>query len=466
MTKPHKGRSTIEVTHVGEYFALGRSRDIRGIWTKDAVTRRRPGPPIEAFPLTDEAGQAAWARFSTWEPNAQPVEYRPPTRPDHRLPYRALGIAVVVVLGAVVGTGIAARRSGAHRNATAPRSKSRSRQLIGTPDPTAPAPVGTGYLARGNGFVDYIQWSNTRGQLSGSAQEVTVTGQPPSMTTANQTLTVSGTLHGSTLGVTFEGQPTTFGTIAGNSFTLDFPQADGSLAPIPFSAAPATAFNSALADLNQRVTQANTQEASAQALQQQQATIAQDAANVNTDIADLPSAQTAMANDVTTMEGGSLQTLAADVSTTIADGKKVVAEAKQPGADMDQVCTDADGVQSEADGVASDIDSMTSDVDNITSDLSTLGSQIAGLNADFAQLRNDEAKLPGYQPTNPPPPRAVSAAVATAKATVSNLVAKANSDIDQANAGGVAATNYANAAVQTNNCSGTMDPPDPIAHIS
>jgi len=467
MSKPRAGRSSVDVTHVGAHFALGRTRDIGGIWTKDAVARRRPGPPIESFPLTEEGGQAAWARFSTWEPNAQPVEYQHLTRPGGRAVYWVLATAVVLVIGGVAGAAIAARRSPTRHNTSAPRSTARSKQLIGTPDPTASAPVGTGYLAIGNGFVDYIQWTNNGGQLSGSAQAVSVSGQPPSLTTATQTLTVAGTLQGPTLSITFDGGAATFGTLSGKSFTLDFPQKDGSLAPVPFQAAAATAFNGALSDLNQRVTQANTQEANAQALQQQQQTIDSDVARVSADLASLPSTQSTMTSDVQAATAGDLQGEAKDLASTQTDQRNVVAEAMQyPGGNTGSVCVDANAVGVDANGVAVDANSVSVDVNGVVNDLSSTRSAVAALTSDFAQLQSDEASLPSYQPANVPTPDKVLHATANANSAIASTITSTNADIDTANGDVGTAYQYADAAMQAGNCGTTSESFTPMTHIS
>src|SRR5579884_3983124 len=44
-------------------------------------------------------------------------------------------------------------------------------------------PVGTGFLATGPSFVDFIQWNDNNGNLSGTAQTVIVQGSPPNAST-------------------------------------------------------------------------------------------------------------------------------------------------------------------------------------------------------------------------------------------------------------------------------------------
>jgi hypothetical protein len=127
----------------------------------------------------------------------------------------------------------------------------------GASTPTSGEPVGGGYIATGDGFVEFIQWTDNDGNLTGAIQAVTTTNQPPREQTSSNTVSVTGTLQGSTLSITFDGQPAEFGTMSGNGFTLNVPQSDGSLASVSFRAANATDFNSAVAAFDQNVHAAN-----------------------------------------------------------------------------------------------------------------------------------------------------------------------------------------------------------------
>ena len=128
------------------------------------------------------------------------------------------------------------------------------------PTTTTPPPIGTGYLAIGTTFVDFIQWNNSNGSLNGSEQTVNTTGQTPNMSTTSGTLQVTGVLHGSSISLSFEGfngGAPVFGTAAGTSVVMNFPQPDGTLAPVTFLKAGVAQFNNAVVQLKNTIQAAN-----------------------------------------------------------------------------------------------------------------------------------------------------------------------------------------------------------------
>ena len=121
-------------------------------------------------------------------------------------------------------------------------------------------------MATGNTFVEYIEWENDNGSLTGSERAVVAEGtelsegsinQSADMTTTATTVGVAGSLHGSALSVSFGDQPPVLGTTSGRNFTLNAPQSDGSLAPIVFKPASVDQFNAAVATLDDRVQSQN-----------------------------------------------------------------------------------------------------------------------------------------------------------------------------------------------------------------
>jgi hypothetical protein len=131
----------------------------------------------------------------------------------------------------------------------------------GKDSPTATTlapPVGSGYLATTASSVIFIQWNQTGTEAAGVAQMANVQGQPPGQTIAVTTTTATGQISGSTANVDFQEVTQAFGTTAGEGFILDFPQPDGSLAPVTFRKASAQEYNEALAALRARVDSANT----------------------------------------------------------------------------------------------------------------------------------------------------------------------------------------------------------------
>lgn len=150
----------------------------------------------------------------------------------------------------------------------------------------SPSLIGTGYLAAGSTFVDFIQWNNSSGSLSGSEQNVTATGSPPNLSTENGTSRVSGVLRGSTISISLDGGAPVFGAATETSIVLNFPQPDGTLSPITFHKAGVTQFNNAVIQLNNTIQAANqsaleaAQQAALQAAQQAKAAKGQELSSI------------------------------------------------------------------------------------------------------------------------------------------------------------------------------------------
>jgi hypothetical protein len=468
------GRRTrrVEITHLGEHFALGRTTEFGGIWDKHTAVRRRPGDPVQSFPLTDDGWHAAWEQFAAWEPNAEPFTAAvalPSSRRARLIRLAAVAAVVVVGGGSAYAATMAAHSGQPYHNATprssGPTSTTASSSVGSSATVPNVSPVGGGYLASGDGYVDFIQWTNDHGQLSGRAQAIGVSGQPPSMQTTNETLTISGSLHGSTLSLSFNGGAATFGTLSGNGFTLNFPQSDGTLAPISFHYAAATDFDAQVVAIGRNVVAANASEANAEAIQQQQRKIDADVTTVNRDIDSIASAAASMTTDAQNVAGGSLAGQPTDLATTRTDEQTVISEATT-GGDPNQVCVDANGVGVDANGVAVDANGVEVDANTVVQDLNTERGNFIGITNDFAQLQSDEAQLPAYQPSNTPTQTQVVQAIAAANGALRSAVATTNADIDQANANVTTAYQYAGAAWQAGNCGTPGAPPPPQGHIS
>jgi hypothetical protein len=285
------------------------------------------------------------------------------------------------------------------------------------------------------------------------------------MTTSTQTLPISGTFRGSTLVISFDGGAANFGTLAGNSFTLNFPQTDGSLAPITFHSASVVDFNQAVADLKQRIWTANRQVSDAQALQQTEHKLDQEAAAVNSDIAGL--AQQSPLTSAEQSVATSLQKVDDALGTVKTAEQKVVVEAQQyPDGNSGSVCHDASNVGYDASSAAYEASSVGYDASGLQGHINEGRNAIKGLQADFAQYQSDQANLPQYQPANPPSQAAVSQAMAGANAAIASAVATTNGHIDHANADVTTAYNYTAQAYQAGKCSSVPTAPTPQSHIS
>src|SRR5258708_6075078 len=164
---------------------------------------------------------------------------------------------------------------------TAGTSSNQNTQNTGN---SANPPAPGGYLATGSNYVLFIQFTNTNGILSGEWDEADeTTDNPPQVRTFNSTF--SANLAGTQFNLNVNGR-TYAGSFDGSNFTIEFPQTDGTLAPISLSAASIDDYNNAVRQLQQNVSQQDQQVADNQATAlaaQATAVAAQAAAKATTD---------------------------------------------------------------------------------------------------------------------------------------------------------------------------------------
>jgi len=131
-----------------------------------------------------------------------------------------------------------------------------------TPNPPAP----DGYLATGSSYVLFIQFTNTNGTLSGEWNEadvVTNTYQNILQVSPFHT-SFSAFLNGTQFNLDVNGRMYA-GSFDGNNVTIEFPQQDGTLAPITLTPASIDNYNNAITNLQNTVNQENQNTADAQA---------------------------------------------------------------------------------------------------------------------------------------------------------------------------------------------------------
>lgn len=446
----------VTVSKQGRRYRLGQTDEYGGIWRKRPWGWRL----VSRYPLTEEGWRVANDQFAMWEPNAEIDTPREPVvQPNvrHRRPWL---IPTAVVLGGLLiagGTTLFATRATSPEN---PGSAS------GSPTSTQAPAVGTGYLATGTDFVIFIQWNDTNGSLRGSAQAVTATGQAPDASTSSETLSVTGSLHGSNITLSFDGSASTFGTLSGGTFTINFPQSNGSLQPVSFSSSSAKQYNTALDRLDAAIRRANAIAANAQRLQQEEQKINQDASAVTTDIAGLAQDSATLVSDSKAI-AADLQGNSQDLSATEALAQQVEAEATTQGyGSGSSTCGDAESVGGDAESVNGDAETIEGDAESITADISSIRSEIAGLQSDFTAFQSDESSLPGYDTVNPPTQQQVTAAVQNADAAIAESITTTNGFISQANSDVSAAFGYAAAAFQAGACGQAPSAPAPQSEIS
>lgn len=69
---PTPAASSTQFSHTGQRYLLGYDAADFGIWDRSA-----PNAPVERFPRSDEGWSQAWQRYSSLEPNSQPVQAAP-----------------------------------------------------------------------------------------------------------------------------------------------------------------------------------------------------------------------------------------------------------------------------------------------------------------------------------------------------------------------------------------------------
>ena len=138
--------------------------------------------------------------------------------------------------------------------------------LTSAQTPTTNPPSPSGYLASGSNYVLFIQFINTNGTLSGEWNEADVVAN-----TSTNVLQVnpfhtnfSAFLNGTQFNLDVNGH-TYAGSFDGNNVTIEFPQQDGTLAPITLTPSSIDNDNIAITNLQNNVNQENQNTADVQA---------------------------------------------------------------------------------------------------------------------------------------------------------------------------------------------------------
>lgn len=466
----------------GERYRLGRTAEHGAIW------RKRPwGWRIVArYPLNDEGWQVASAQFAMWEPGADrpststfaveaqhPPELHgatPPPTPQRRRGFPAWlwAVVTVVVLGAAVGGLFAGHVIGG----TPTSSRSQAKATTSSP----PA-VGSGYLATGKTWILYVQWSDHHGALSGSLQEVTATGSPPTAGVSSTTATITGTVTRDKVSLSFNGGPDRFGVLTQRGFTINVRLKSGLLVPVHFREASTRQYNLAVAHLHTQVAHANTVAAVAQQRAALRTTINKAATLVASDIAALGRAESRITTDVAAV-ASALETEGTQLAKTRQAEQAVLAMSPHATTTTTfttfttSVCTAADSVATDSDDVATAADSVATAVGTVTSDLSggfgTTGLQqlMSSLSSAWADYQTAQAKLSTYVPPSPPTATAIQSALASATSAGTSAAATTNGYVAQANTQAKSAVQFADAASNFGGCGWSQATPAPVSTLS
>lgn len=300
-------------------------------------------------------------------------------------------------------------------------------------------PVATSYLATSSNGVSFIQWNDFSGHLDGTATLVTVSGQPPEASTSTNSLSMTGTLAGSKLSLSFEGSALQFGVLSGTSFTIDVPQNDGTFALVTFTTASASEYNQAVHKLNDHVKNDDEEQAingAAQVVGAGLSTLTQDVASISSAISPLD---------------GQLQQEQKDLNTTASDA---TAAENQPG---DTSCDPAITAENDAITVEDDANGIGTTSDTVETAIQGVPSDVTNLKSDLQHLLSAEAALPSYR-TSVPTQSSVNVATTSASNAVAAAVQQTNAVISQANNYDNTAWHDVGSALQAENCGGAPAP--------
>ena len=181
-----------EIVHEGDRWILGHDVTGYGIWER-SVPGEFNGEPAARFDGTPEGLTSASQLFSYWErihadaagaalgATAAVPESAPSPRRSQAW-WWALPIGVVALL--VVIAGILLSVHGGGNQPTSAHG--------GSTTATTSPPVGNGYLSSSSSEAIFIQWNQSGGSVSGTAQDDWITGTPPNLSLSTKTITVSG----------------------------------------------------------------------------------------------------------------------------------------------------------------------------------------------------------------------------------------------------------------------------------
>jgi hypothetical protein len=309
------------------------------------------------------------------------------------------------------------------------------------------------YLATNSGQVEFITWQQAGSGIQGTIAADSITGTAPDEAVSVQSVPFTGSINGSTVTMTVNGgflvgTRTVTATLNGSALSISFVGSSGAFQTSTLTQSTAGAYNAAVAALHSRAHQANVLAAQAQARAAQQQKQAQDEQTAGNDIASLQQDTGSLSGD--------LQTLAGDVKQTNKDLGTVQSDASHgPGS----YCANLAGT------VDADIEG-TVDADiqgSFLADLQALVDGFHTVHADIATVQGDLQTVISDGGTAPP---GASAAIAAAHTAITQAKSTANGDIGQVNAIDSQAYEIGN-AMATGSCSGQGpgNPPAPVPRI-
>lgn len=276
------------------------------------------------------------------------------------------------------------------------------------------------YLANDKSEIAFIQWrSTTGGHVRGTLTADDIGGAAPAASLSVNSVPFTGTVHGTSVDLTFAHglflQSHAQGRLTGSSLTLAVPHADGAIHRTTFTQSSRSAYNSAVAALRRSAQHENL--LAARAGSHPSANSRAEQHDTQMDLAALYQAsslapQAKLTDDV--------DRFARDAATA----RSRLATEKQDASGDNHYCAATLTVAGDSRGVNGAVLSALGDSEALTADITAIRMDIRAADADLGRL--SRAGLPG--------PTSAAAMIATAKASMGQAIASANSYIDQINA--------------------------------
>jgi hypothetical protein len=362
-------------------------------WGQNVPPQSQPSfynQPTQATP-----GQVQQPSYNNFPPSGKPglwTWYKSRTR-KVKLSIGCGTFLALLLFCFCIGTalGRADLSSHAHQALTDQTDSSPSGQ---TPTTYPPAPGG--YLASSSNYVLFLQFTNTNGMLSGEWNEADIV---PSTTTNVMQVnpfhtSFSALLNGTQFNLIVNGH-TYAGSFDGNNVTIEFPQQDGTLAPITLTPASINDYNTAISNLQSTVNQENQNAADAQATASTlaaTATATTDEQNrLNYDLQNISSANSSLNSDANfsslfglyqndlNQEQKDYQTEQHDASAGCSNASQVSADLNQVQADTNQITADDNQFQADKNQISSDVSVAQDFVNKIEQHWNDLGKTSPGV---------------------------------------------------------------------------------------
>jgi hypothetical protein len=322
----------------------------------------------------------------------------------------------------------------------------------GSDAPPRPTDAAVTYLANNKSEIAFLQWRTTTGdQVTGTLTADTIGGAAPAASLSVNSVPFTGTVHRNSVDLAFAHglflQSHASGRLSGGTMTLAIPYADGVVRATTFTQSSRSKYDHAVAGLNRSAQQQNL--LAAQAGSHPSANSRAVQRNTHMDLAALYQAsslapQAKLTNDV--------NHFASDTATA----RSRLAKEKQDTSLDNHYCAATSTVVGDSQGVHGSALAVHGDIESLNADITAIRMDIRTVNADLH--RESKAGLSG--PTSAPE------LIATAKSSMAQAIASANSYIGQVNVINNQASALAN-HMATGKCSGPGQtaPSPPIEQI-